>query len=102
VKKVEFKSAALVDTDAISDFYSLVDEDVEERWIKAVEKLVGEIARRPSFGSSTYAQQLAIEGLKHRHVPRFPYLIFYVEQADSIVIVRVLHERRDVAAELED
>ncbi len=102
MKPIEFKPAALIDTDAISDFYALVEEDIEERWIAAIQKLVGEIARRPSFGSATYAEQLAIENLRRRQVPRFPCLVFYLEHPDSVVIVRVLHERRDLDVEFQD
>lgn len=100
--RFEVQPLAVLDIDSIAQFYSLVENGVEERWITAVEKLTAEIVRRPLFGSSTYAERLNVEGLRHRQVPRFPYIVFYVMRENSIVIARVLHERRDVVAELED
>jgi toxin ParE1/3/4 len=102
VKEIEFRPTAIVDIDASSDFYALVEGEVGGRWVAAIKKLIGEISRRPSFGSAAYAAHLTIEGLRHRQVPRFPYLLFYVELHDVISVVRVLHERRDVAFEFED
>ena len=102
MKRLEFRVVALADIDAVADFYALVDYGIADRWINAVQTVAGEVSRRPSFGSTIYAEQLGIAGLRHRQVPRFPYLLFYVERDDSIAIVRVLHERRDVTAELEE
>jgi toxin ParE1/3/4 len=102
VKRIEFRVVALDDIDSVADFYALVDQGIAERWINAVQTVAGEVSRRPSFGSTTHAEQLGIEGLRHRQVPRFPYLLFYIERDDSIAIVRVLHERRDVLAEFEE
>jgi toxin ParE1/3/4 len=102
VKRLEFRVVALADIDATADSYALVDQGIAERWINAVQTVASEVSRRPSFGSTTHAERLGVEGLRHRQVPRFPYLLFYVELDDSIAIVRVLHERRDVAAEFEE
>jgi toxin ParE1/3/4 len=102
VKRLEFRVVALADIDAVADFYALVNHRIAKRWINAVQTVAGEVSRRPSFGSTIYAEQLGIEGLRHRQIPGFPYLLFYVERDDSIAIVRVLHERRDVTAEFED
>lgn len=67
-----------------------------------MQRLVGDIACRPSFGSTTCAELTGVEGLGHRPVSWFPYLLFYLELERVIVLVRVLHERRDVAAQIEE
>lgn len=102
MKPIEFRALAVSDLDGISDFYSLVGTGVAERWVGVVERLLGEIARRPSFGSTAYGERLAIYGLRYRQVPRFPYVVFYLELENSLSIVRILHERRDIAAELDE
>lgn len=64
----------------------------------AFEATVRSIARAPAAGSPRYAQELDVAGLRHRRTRRFPYLVFYVEGATAIAIVRVLHESRDIPA----
>ncbi len=32
--------------------------------------------------------------------PEFPYVVFYVDRADSVDVWRILHARRDIAASL--
>ena len=63
-----------------------------------MEASVGRIASRPRIGSPRYAHLL--KGLRFWRLRRFPYLIFYVEQAGFIDVLRVLHAARDIPAAL--
>jgi toxin ParE1/3/4 len=56
------------------------------------------LSRHPGAGASRYAYELDIPGLRSWPLRRFPYLIFYMEQADHIDVWRVLHGRRDIPA----
>jgi toxin ParE1/3/4 len=48
------------------------------------------------MGSPRYEHLLP--GLRFWKLRRFPYLVFYVEQVNSVDVPRVLHAARDIAA----
>ena len=100
MKRLEVRTRAVEDIVAASDFYAAAGELVASRWLTALERTVSQIGRRPTFGSPAFAEHLDVPGLRHQSVPHFPYLVFYVEIDAAVVIVRVLHERRDVLGEL--
>jgi plasmid stabilization system protein ParE len=69
------------------------------RWHRGqVRKRQGVIRDPRRAGASRYAYELDIPGLRRWPLRRFPYLIFYMEQADHIDVWRVLHGRRDIPA----
>lgn len=72
------------------------------RFIDAVEQVFTVIARQPGIGSPRYAVDLDWPGLRTHSVQRFPYLVFYLEQADHLDVIRVLHARRDIPVSLQD
>lgn len=67
-------------------------------FVKALEDAYVFLSRHPGAGASHYAYELDIPGLRSWSLRRFPYLIFYMEQADHIDVWRVLHGRRDIPA----
>jgi toxin ParE1/3/4 len=67
-------------------------------FVKALEDAYAFLSRHPGAGASRYAYELDILGLRSWPLRRFPYLIFYMEQADHIDVWRVLHGRRDIPA----
>ena len=100
MKRLEVRTRAVEDIVAATDFYAAASQLLASRWLTALERTVSQIGRRPTFGSTAFAQHLDIPGLRHRSIPQFPYLVFYLETDLSVVVVRVLHERRDVLGEL--
>lgn len=100
VKRLEVRTRAIDDIYAATDFYAAAGELLAERWLTALRRTVSQIGRRPTFGSTAFAQHLDVPGLRHRSVPQYPYLVFSLDTDVSVVIVRVLHERRDVRGEL--
>ena len=67
-------------------------------FVQALEDAYAFLSRNPGPGASRYAYELDIPGLQTWPLRRFPYLIFYLEQADHIDVWRVLHGRRDIPA----
>nr|WP_249661261.1 type II toxin-antitoxin system RelE/ParE family toxin [Variovorax sp. PCZ-1] len=82
-----------LEQDAPQAAFDLVDE---------LEAALGHIQRHPGTGSPRYAHTLNLPGLRFWSCTRFPYLVFYFEQADSIDVWRVLHGKRDIPAWLQD
>jgi toxin ParE1/3/4 len=71
-------------------------------FIDALEQAYDRISRHPDAGSSRYAGELDIPGLRCWRVKKYPYLIFYVERSHDIDVWRVLHGVRDIPAWMQD
>lgn len=81
--KQDARQAALAFVDALEDAYAI-------------------LGRHPGIGSARYATELQVPGLRSWSLPRFPYVIFYVERTDHVDVWRVLHGHRDIPALVED
>ena len=70
--------------------------------LAALQVTLGAIARFPALGSPRYAHELDLPGLRCRATKGFPYIVFYVERSADIVVVRVLHQRRDISVDVSE
>jgi len=70
--------------------------------IDALEQAYRHISRNPAAGSPRYAHELNLPGLRVWPLSRFPYLVFYAENADHIDVWRVLHGQRDIPAWMQE
>ena len=70
-------------------------------FIEEAEQAFRRIGRNPAIGSPRYAFELGLEGVRAWPLRRFPYLIFYIEQHNSLDVLRVLHGQRDIPAWLQ-
>ena len=102
-KPVVPRERAGQDIDEAIDHYAReAGERVAVRFVDGLEQAFAAIGRDPASGSSRYAHELNLPGLRHRAVKRYPYLIFYVEHDDNIDVWRVLHAQRDIPAWMQD
>jgi toxin ParE1/3/4 len=98
---VRLRPQAVRDLDEAVGYYaSNASDTVVTAFIDTVESAVRRLAKSPSSGSLRYAYELELPGLRVLPLRDFPHLIFYRVVEDSIDVWRVLHSRRDVAAEL--
>jgi toxin ParE1/3/4 len=98
-KRVVRRAVAAADVRrAVIHYTSEAGLDVAGRFIASVETAVRVISQRPATGSPRYGELLGLPGLRTRAVGRFPWLIFYREDAMSVEIWRVLHKRSDIPA----
>ena len=88
--------------DAATHYAAEVDAATARRFIGAVEQAVTLVSHRPGIGSPRYAVELDWPGLRTHPIERFPSLIFYLEQAEHLDVLRVLHAHRDIPASLQD
>lgn len=65
-------------------------------FIDALERTFTQIGRRPESGSTRFAHELDLPGLRSWPLKRFPYLVFYVVREAHVDVWRVLRARRDV------
>ncbi|NHC12155.1 type II toxin-antitoxin system RelE/ParE family toxin [Stutzerimonas degradans] len=68
--------------------------------IDVLEHAYKQLSRHPETGSNRYAYELDLPGLRSWPLKRYPYVVFYVEQADYIEVWRVLHDTCDIPARL--
>lgn len=102
-KPVVPRELASRDIDEALAYY--IDEGAEQAalgFVDALEDAFAHIARHPATGSPRYAHELNLPGLRAWPLTRFPYLVFYVEHADHVDVWRVLHQRRDIPAWMQE
>jgi toxin ParE1/3/4 len=78
----------------------LVQQDAPDaafRFVDAVEESVEQLLRTPNMGAPRELRNPALQGLRVWPVKEFDeFLIFYVVQADTLRVIRVLHGKRDI------
>lgn len=60
------------------------------------------LSQFPSTGSSHYSRDTPLSDLLAWPVQGFPYMVFYLEEASSVDIYRILHTARDIPASLRE
>jgi toxin ParE1/3/4 len=95
------RARADADLDAAVAFSAHEAPEQASKILTALETTLAQIARRPGSGSPRYAEFLSMPGLRVRAVTGFPYLVFSLEQRRDVVVLRLLHERRDLPTELD-
>jgi toxin ParE1/3/4 len=71
-------------------------------FIEAIDTAIHYIADSPGAGSTRYGEWLEVPELRSWLVQRFPYIIIYVDCAQHIDIVRILHQQTDIPARLNE
>lgn len=90
------KSRVDADIDAALRWYSKEAPEQVSRLLAVLKTTLASIKKAPALGSPRYAHELDLPGLRTRMTKNFPYLVFYLEQASAITVLRVLHVRRDI------
>lgn len=102
-KAVVPREQAERDVDEAINYY--LSENAPEaalRFIDALEQAYGHIGRHPNAGSSRYAAELNLPGLRFWPLTKYPHLVFYLERSDHIDVWRVLHGARDLPTWMQD
>jgi len=102
-KPVVPREQARQDVDEALAYYLAQDAEAAALgFIDALEQAYAHIGRHPATGSPRYAHELNLPGLRFWPLPRYPYLVFYVERADHVDVWRVLQGQRDVPAWMQE
>jgi toxin ParE1/3/4 len=84
--------------EAIDHYLSQGARDAALGFVEALEQALRHIGRHAASGSPRYAHELEIPGLRFWSMGRYPHLVFYVERADHVDVLRVLHGQRDISS----
>lgn len=102
-KRIVPRELANRDVDeAIAYYLSEASNRVALGFVEALESAYRQISRHPTGGSSRYAVELNVPGLRSWPLRRYPYLVFYLEAKDCIDVWRVLHSARDIPAWMQE
>ena len=102
-KPVVPREQAERDVDEAIDYY--LNENAPEAalgFIDALRQAYRHIGTHPDTGSSRYAGELSLLGLRFWRLKKYPHLIFYSERNNHIDVWRVLHGVRDIPAWMQD
>lgn len=88
--------------DAVEHYRAEAGQAVALALVDELERVLTRMTTHPGTGSSRYAHDLGLPGLRFQVLRKYPYLVFYVEQENSIDVWRVLHGHRDIPAWLGD
>lgn len=83
---------------AFDRYLEAAGPDIAVSFSEAVEAALSHIAEHPASGSTRYAVEFHIPGLRHWPTARFPFLILYAQVGERVDVWRVIHGQRDIAA----
>ena len=101
-KPVVLRARADADLDAALEHFLVDAPAMASALLKSFEATIDAIGRAPALGSPRFSVALEIPGLRCRTTKSLPYLVFYIERDGDICVVRVLHQKRDIPAAVED
>lgn len=84
---------AAAEFDAIFAWYGSRDPEVAAGFAESVERVIGDICRRP-LAHPPWPKLAPSIGVRRCLMERFPYAIPYVVEGDAVVVVAFAHHRR--------
>jgi len=84
----------------ITDYYADISVALAERFVDELSVALHGLCFQPDIGSRRYAHFLTDQSLRVWQLDDFPFLLFYRIDGQSLDVLRVLHERRDLSAGL--
>lgn len=92
---------AAQDVEDIANYIAKNSLEAAVRFLENTEATLRDVANSPGIGSLFESDYAELANLRFRRVKGFPnHLIFYIEHAGAIEVVRILHGARDLDAEL--
>ncbi|WP_323017012.1 type II toxin-antitoxin system RelE/ParE family toxin [Castellaniella sp.] len=84
--------------DALTYYLSETSERIALGFLDTLEHAYAHLAHFPETGSSRYAYELQLPGLRAWALGTYPYVIFYILADGNIDVWRILHASRDIPA----
>lgn len=101
MKPVIPRARAVEDIEAAVDHLrDVAGQEVALGFIDDLELAFSHLAEQPRAGSTRWAHELGLPGLRSWRMRRHPYVLSCLERVDHIDVWRVLHGRRDTPPRL--
>ena len=101
MKPAQRSAQAQADIEAALAYFQSEAPHLAGNFLDALEKAVAHIRRAPGAGSPRYAHALDVPGLRFWLPGKFPYALFYLEHADCLLVIRLVHMSRDIPVSLQ-
>jgi len=88
---VRLRKKALGDIRRIRTWYRRIDPDLEDRFVKALNQAFDQIQDFP------FALQVLYRNTRRISLKKFPYGVYYLVQESRIIVVAVIHHKRNPA-----
>ena len=102
MRVIRLRPTAEREIDRAAAYYARSDLDTALRLYDSVDRALELLAQNPSIGTRRYAHLLPGGKLRMWPLRRFPYIIFYLDVARTLEVLRFLHARRDIPAALHE
>lgn len=93
---------ARADIENAIDYYVVEAPHRVDSFLDALEKATAHIQRATGTGSPRYAHELDMPDLRFWLLDKLPYGLFYLEHEDHLLVIRLVHMRREIPASLQD
>lgn len=100
MKRLRVQRCAMRDLAQARAYYMKEAPHVVSDFALAVDAELLHLRRNPATGSPRYGLQIGFSGLRSWTIRKFPYVIFYLQQTNCVVVIRVLHQAADIPAHL--
>jgi len=87
--EVVLSSRAAVDVSAAFEWYELQRKGLGERFLRSVGQSIDRLRLKPNSAPIVHSD------IRRLIVPRFPYGMFYVVEENVVVVLAIVHSRRD-------
>ncbi|OWV85287.1 plasmid stabilization protein [Rhizobium sp. R635] len=102
-KSVIPRQSAREDAESAVDYYAReAGAQVAVDFVDALQSTYALLAEHPASGSLRQAYELGLPDLRSIKLRDFPYIVFYLEQADHVDVWRILHDKQDIPAWLQE
>ena len=86
---IHFRRVARIEFDEAADWYERRRRGLGPRFVAVVQRVLSRIVEQPDFYPIVY------KDVREVLVRRFPFCIYYREEADQILVLAVFHTSRD-------
>ncbi|MGB6690727.1 MAG: type II toxin-antitoxin system RelE/ParE family toxin [Terracidiphilus sp.] len=88
---VRIRKRALGDIDRIRSWYRNIDSSLEDRFVRALNEALDRVQEFP------FIYQVAYRNTHKISLKKFPYAVFYLIQESRIIVLAVIHHKRNPA-----
>ena len=100
--KLNVRAAAVADLSDALAHYNALSPSLSDAFLTQLEQALTLLRERPEIGSRRFAHLFRDIDLRTWSLDRFPFRIFYMVDDDTLHVLRVDHEHRNVTAKSVD
>jgi toxin ParE1/3/4 len=97
--KLHIRPSASADLAETLEYYTECSSGLPDAFLEQLDIALTLLLERPNIGSRRFSHFFPSINLRTWSLDRFPFRIFYMVDDDTLHILRVLHERRNISEE---